>query len=322
MLLQTNSYIVPADKRAEHARLLRRFRQVLSRLGCDSFEVYEQVGSNWNTAELSGRVVQIMRFRDRRHQLAVQQAERSDPVAQQIIADFCQLINFPYQQQQGLFAVGFYNSVLPVAPSRPQAGEAAAEAVAETQAEAAEVPPAEDVAAAAAVEEMDAPQESIEPVEEFSDEPVAAEEVVADETEEIAPEEPPEVSADAAEAEPVMTVTAEADPGEAPQAVAESEDEPVAEPDDDVERRAGPMPDESATLESEADDLAALLDAHLDHPHDGPGAHGAVHPLDDSHHAAEEPPGLEALDLDDLDLPDEPVQPVRDPQRERRHVAQ
>ena len=58
MLLQTNSYIVPKDKRAEHARLLRRFRASLAKLGCDSFEVYEQVGSNWTTGEPTGRYVQ------------------------------------------------------------------------------------------------------------------------------------------------------------------------------------------------------------------------------------------------------------------------
>jgi hypothetical protein len=116
MLLQTNSYIVPKDKRAEHARLVRRFRQTLLRLGCDHFEVYEQVGSNWSNSESTGRYVQILRFVDRKHQLAVQAAERSDPTAQAVIAEFCDLINFPYQQQQGLFAVGFYTSVLPVAP--------------------------------------------------------------------------------------------------------------------------------------------------------------------------------------------------------------
>ena len=33
MLLQTNSYIVPKDKRAEHARLLRRFRAALAKNG-------------------------------------------------------------------------------------------------------------------------------------------------------------------------------------------------------------------------------------------------------------------------------------------------
>ena len=72
MLLQTNSYIVPKDRRAEHQRLVRKFRQVLARLGCDQFEVYEQVGANWSSAEATGRYVQIMRFRDRKHQLAVQ----------------------------------------------------------------------------------------------------------------------------------------------------------------------------------------------------------------------------------------------------------
>ena len=59
-----------------------------------------------------------MRFRDRRHQLAVQSAERADPGAQAVIAEFCNLINFPYQQQQGLFAVGFYQSALPVTMRR------------------------------------------------------------------------------------------------------------------------------------------------------------------------------------------------------------
>jgi hypothetical protein len=126
MLLQTNSYIVPKDKRAEHARLMRRFRQVLAKLGCDMFEVYEQVGTNWGSGgESNGRYVQIMRFRDRKHQVAVQSAERNDPNAQQLIAEFCELVNFPYQQQQGFFAVGFYTSVLPVAPARVRgAGEA------------------------------------------------------------------------------------------------------------------------------------------------------------------------------------------------------
>jgi hypothetical protein len=112
MLLQTNSYVVPRDKRMEHARILRRFRQTLLRLGCDHFEVYEQVGANWAPGETSGRYVQIMRFRDRKHQLAVQAAERSDPSAQALLREFCELINLPYQQQQGLFAVGFYTSFL------------------------------------------------------------------------------------------------------------------------------------------------------------------------------------------------------------------
>src|SRR5687767_2227730 len=141
MLLQTNSYIVPKDKRSEHARLLRRFRQTLGRLGCDHFEVFEQVGANWSTGEPTGRYVQIMRFRDRKHQQQVQAAERADPAAQTLINEFCQLINFSYQQQQGLFATGFYSSVMPVGPGgrtvtatattaggvAPAAAEAAAE---------------------------------------------------------------------------------------------------------------------------------------------------------------------------------------------------
>lgn len=127
MLLQTNSYIVPKDKRAEHARLLRRFRHSLQRLGCDHFEVYEQVGPNWNTGETTGRFVQILRFRDRKHQLAVQTAERSDPQAQQIVAEFCDLINLPYQQQQGLYAVGYYTSFLKMPPQAAPGSRAGGE---------------------------------------------------------------------------------------------------------------------------------------------------------------------------------------------------
>jgi hypothetical protein len=59
-----------------------------------------------------------MKFRDRKHQLSVQDAEHHDPTAQAIIKEFCELINFPYQLQQGLFAIGFYSSVFPV--SSPQ----------------------------------------------------------------------------------------------------------------------------------------------------------------------------------------------------------
>jgi hypothetical protein len=67
----------------------------------------------------------MMRFRDRKHQIAVQAAEKQDQAAQQLIQEFCELINFGYQQQQGLFAVGYYQSVLPVAPMRmlPVEGE-------------------------------------------------------------------------------------------------------------------------------------------------------------------------------------------------------
>lgn len=112
MFLQTNSYIVPKEQREAHARILTAFRETLARLGCDFFEVYEQVGSNWDATETTGRFVQIMRFRDREHQLAVQAAERADREAQARIAEFCELINFPYQQEHGFFAVGFYINAL------------------------------------------------------------------------------------------------------------------------------------------------------------------------------------------------------------------
>lgn len=111
MLLQTNSYIVPREKRDEHARLMRRFKQVLLRLGCDQFEVCEQTGPGWTPGE-SGRCVQLMRFRDRKHQEHVHDAERTDPAAQAVIAEFCELLNIPEQQQQGYFAAGYYQSVL------------------------------------------------------------------------------------------------------------------------------------------------------------------------------------------------------------------
>ena len=140
MLLQTNSYIVPKERRNEHARLMRRFRQALINLGCESFEVYEMAGPNWTGTDSNGRYVQIMRFRDRRQQKAIQDAEKNDPEAQKLIAEFCRLVNFEYQQQQGYFGVGFYNSVLANATTAlPDAGasdfstpEAVAQGVAAT----------------------------------------------------------------------------------------------------------------------------------------------------------------------------------------------
>jgi len=157
MLLQTNSYMVPKDRKSEHARLMRRFRQVLAKLGCDNFEVYEQVGANWSSgggADTNGRFVQIMRFRDRKHQLSVQNAERSDPAAQALINEFCELVSFPYQQQQGFFAVGFYNSVLPVAPVRARLDEGESEPQAPVPVGEAEDPMAEEAAAAVDSEEI------------------------------------------------------------------------------------------------------------------------------------------------------------------------
>src|SRR3954469_19445825 len=153
MLLQTNSYIVPKDKRAQHTRLLQRFRQTLARLGCEHFEAYEQVGANWSGSETTGRFVQLMRFRDRKQQQQVQAAERSDPGAQALIKEFCELINFPYQQQQGLFAVGFYQGIIPLnSPLRhPPAGQREIKSAIGTPADSAAAPmapppmPAEDI---------------------------------------------------------------------------------------------------------------------------------------------------------------------------------
>ncbi|MEM6312969.1 MAG: hypothetical protein AAF743_02730 [Planctomycetota bacterium] len=112
MLLQTNSYIVPKDKRTEHARLMRHFRDIMHRLGCLRFEIFEQTGPNWTRGDHrgdgGGRFVQMIAFRDRDHQRDVQAAEQSDPTAQRLIGEFCDLVNYPYQQQQGLFASGFY----------------------------------------------------------------------------------------------------------------------------------------------------------------------------------------------------------------------
>jgi hypothetical protein len=45
-----------------------------------------------------------------------------------MVAEFCNLINLPYQQEQGLFAVGFYTSFLKmptqgISPARPAEDE-------------------------------------------------------------------------------------------------------------------------------------------------------------------------------------------------------
>jgi len=109
MLLQTNSYIVPSDKRAEHERLIRRIRQALLRIGCDGFEVYEQVAPNWSPIKGGARFIQIMRFRDRQQHHEIQEAEKSDQGLQDLINEFMELIDLPEQQSQGLFATGHYS---------------------------------------------------------------------------------------------------------------------------------------------------------------------------------------------------------------------
>jgi hypothetical protein len=315
MLLQTNSYVVPKERRAEHARLLRRFRQALAKLGCDSFEVYEQVGANWSSGEPTGRYVQIMRFRDRRHQLSVQAAERVDPAAQAIIAEFCQLINFPYQQQQGLFAVGFYNAVLQASPARSH-GEGAGAVLA---------------AGAAAVEAHEAALQAVEPADgpagehenynpdadalaDAAPESPVAEETLAEETlaeadgaygdAEIAPADenglaPHAGAGSELEAPPEGVPGAAAEEAGADEA---AENEVAASP-----FARGEEPSESA----DDDDLSSLLDTHLDEgaaPEHatGPGPEGALdEPTDDQ--PLDKFEALDALDIDDLDLPDSPL---------------
>ena len=323
MLLQTNSYIVPKDKRAEHARLLRRFRQALARLGCDQFEVYEQVGANWSAAgpESTGRVVQIMRFRDRKHQLAVQAAERNDPGAQALIAEFCELINFPYQQQRGLFAVGFYNAVLPTTvrghePAQeehpepepvPPAEEEAAPETKQTEAEiaaAAAAAAAGVVAAGAAAADALTDESNAEPVVERAEgeqpEPPFSETTV-------------KVEAPAIEAStPTEAVPAEPTAPPAPETNVPPANEEHAPPQ--VEASGEPAAVSSEPPQAEANeefDLSALLDPHLDvsERQTPPPLPGSVlpPPLPHAHgdngngHVAPPPPGHEP-DNGDLSL--------------------
>ncbi len=122
MLLQTNSYLVPRDRRAEHTRLMRRFAACFERLGSD-FAVYEQIGSGFspNDSQASStRFVQMMRFRDAEHHQQVQQAEQADDVARRLISDFCRLIDLDSQQRQGLYAGGFYSGQLEPTPRSAQ----------------------------------------------------------------------------------------------------------------------------------------------------------------------------------------------------------
>jgi hypothetical protein len=108
MLVQTNSYIVPASKRQHHARLMRRFRQALARMGCEQFEVLEEADGRWAPAVGDVRFVQIMRFRDRQHHISLEAAERSDKEAQLLIREFAELIDLPGQTARGQFAVTYY----------------------------------------------------------------------------------------------------------------------------------------------------------------------------------------------------------------------
>jgi hypothetical protein len=144
MLLQTNSYVVPKEKREEHERLIRRIRQALLRVGCEQFEVYEQVGPNWSPIKGGGgRFIQIMRFHDRQHHHEIQEAEKNDPSIQALINEFMELIDLPEQQAQGMFAMGHY-SRMSATPSVEMAQTEPAPIADATEAAPSE-PPGEDV---------------------------------------------------------------------------------------------------------------------------------------------------------------------------------
>lgn len=125
MLLQTNSYFVPKEKRTEHARLVKRFRALMIKLGCEDFDVCEQTGPNWNS-EVGGRFVQLMRFRDEAHQRAVREAEQADASAQDLVREFCELVEYGYQQQQGMATTAYYRSLGSAPAQRALTGSAPA----------------------------------------------------------------------------------------------------------------------------------------------------------------------------------------------------
>jgi hypothetical protein len=304
MLLQTNSYVVPRDKRMEHARVLRRFRQTLLRLGCDHFEVYEQVGANWAPGETSGRYVQIMRFRDRKHQLAVQAAERSDPSAQALLQEFCELINLPYQQQQGLFAVGFYTSFLRM-PTSQQIAEWGGQ---ETSQEPPQQPvEATIISAEAPIDETPTPGGSGEE----TAAPEASQEESTEESQQDSQSETPEESTD--DLTPVLT-----------QPVASETHEPEMEipelsASEENALNLEETPNESEAHESESHESNALADTngeslHTDPRHDLPidsdGMDSESVFLGALEGDLEEPGSLRPLSLDD-DAETEPHRPAR-----------
>lgn len=113
MLLQTNAYSLPRDKKDQHARLVKRFEDCFRRLGA-SFEVYQQVDAGFKDQadQNSLRFVQLMKFKDEKHLASVRAAEVSDAACTQLIKDFCELIDYSGQVQSGLFLPGYYASVV------------------------------------------------------------------------------------------------------------------------------------------------------------------------------------------------------------------
>lgn len=106
MLVQTHSYLLKPELREEHARLTARMAAVLARLGCVAFEVLEQVD---DVGQPTGRVVQILRFRNSRHHREVQSAEAADAEAQQLVRRFAHLIDHAGQLAAGTFQMRYYH---------------------------------------------------------------------------------------------------------------------------------------------------------------------------------------------------------------------
>jgi hypothetical protein len=75
---------------------------------------------------------------------------------------------------------------------------------------------------------------------------------------------------------------------------------------------------ETAGSTSDADELGSLLDAHLNSPAEPDGAEHAEGPVADTESAEDGPVGIDAMDLDALDLPDAPS---TGPQHASKHLA-
>jgi len=112
MLLQTNAYSLPRDKQDQHSLIVKRFEDSFSKLGA-SFEVYQQVSADFS--DTSGgstlRFVQIMKFKDLAHLEKVRQAELADPACRQLVADFCDLVDYAAQLGSGSYLPGYYASL-------------------------------------------------------------------------------------------------------------------------------------------------------------------------------------------------------------------
>ena len=245
--------------------------------------MYEQVGANWGGATPPAASCRSCVSAIAAISSAVQNAERNDPAAQQLIAEFCELINYPYQQQQQQFVVGFYASALPIAPLRGPHVDESAPAEGEEPAPAEGEAPATD---AAAVPESEAFTETP------SEEPLAENEPEATTHNELADASPVEHH----ESEPTEELAFESEESLA--------DEPIAE---EAAIASAQVSEDTATEDFFADDDNELTE------HAEP-EHQPAEPVADSHSALDQPASGEAspaadphvpMDQDDLDLDEE-----------------